>query len=250
MTQTLSGKVALVTGGSRGIGGAVVHRLAKDGADIVFSYGSSKEQADQVVREVEACGRRAVAIKADQAVASEVEALVKAAHGAFNRLDILVNSAGVFVTGIAGDPAADLVAFDRQLDINVKGVVSAVRAAIPLLSDGGRIVSVGTAGASHRAAFPGIADYVASKAAVAAYSRGWARDLGSRRITVNVVQPGPINTDMAPKEGPVAEMLKSMSALGRYGEPEEVAAAIAFLVGPEAGYITGAMLTIDGGLSL
>jgi 3-oxoacyl-[acyl-carrier protein] reductase len=249
MTQTLSGKVALVTGGSRGIA-AVVHRLAKDGADIVFSYGSSKEQADQVVREVEACGRRAVAIKADQAVASEVEALVKAAHGAFNRLDILVNSAGVFVTGIAGDPAADLVAFDRQLDINVKGVVSAVRAAIPLLSDGGRIVSVGTAGASHRAAFPGIADYVASKAAVAAYSRGWARDLGLRRITVNVVQPGPINTDMAPKEGPVAEMLKSMSALGRYGEPEEVAAAIAFLVGPEAGYITGAMLTIDGGLSL
>jgi 3-oxoacyl-[acyl-carrier protein] reductase len=250
MTQTLSGKVALVTGGSRGIGGAVVHRLAKDGADIVFSYGSSKEQADQVVREVEACGRRAVAIKADQAVASKVEALVKAAHGAFNRLDILVNSAGVFVTGLAGDPAAGLLAFDRQLDINVKGVVSTVRAAIPLLSDGGRIVSVGTAGASHRAAFPGIADYVASKAAVAAYSRGWARDLGSRRITVNVVQPGPINTDMAPKEGPVAEMLKSMSALGRYGEPEEVAAAIAFLVGPEAGYITGAMLTIDGGLSL
>jgi 3-oxoacyl-[acyl-carrier protein] reductase len=250
MTQTLSGKVALVTGGSRGIGAAVVHRLAKDGADIVFSYGSSKEQADQVVREVEACGRRAVAIKADQAVASEVDALVKAAHGVFNRLDILVNSAGVFVTGFAGDPAADLVAFERQLDINVKGVVSTVRAAIPLLSDGGRIVSVGTAGASHRAAFPGIADYVASKAAVAAYSRGWARDLGLRRITVNVVQPGPINTDMAPKEGPVAEMLKSMSALGRYGEPEEVAAAIAFLVGPEAGYITGAMLTIDGGLSL
>jgi 3-oxoacyl-[acyl-carrier protein] reductase len=175
---------------------------------------------------------------------------VKAAHGVFNRLDILVNLAGVFVTGFAGDPAADLVAFERQLDINVKGVVSTVRAAIPLLSDGGRIVSVGTAGASHRAAFPGIADYVASKAAVAAYSRGWARDLGLRRITVNVVQPGPINTDMAPKEGPVAEMLKSMSALGRYGEPEEVAAAIAFLVGPEAGYITGAMLTIDGGLSL
>jgi 3-oxoacyl-[acyl-carrier protein] reductase len=250
MTQTLSGKIALVTGGSRGIGAAVVHRLAKDGADIVFSYSSSKGQADQVVWEVEACGRRAVAIKADQAVASEVDALVKAAHGVFNRLDILVNSAGVFVTGIAGDPAADLVAFDRQLDINVKGVVSTVRAAIPLLSDGGRIVSVGTAGASHRAAFPGIADYVASKAAVASYSRGWARDLGPRRITVNVVQPGPINTDMAPKEGPVADMLKSMSALGRYGEPEEVAAAIAFLVGPEAGYITGAMLTIDGGLSL
>jgi 3-oxoacyl-[acyl-carrier protein] reductase len=113
MTQTCLGKVALVTGGSRGIGAAVVHRLAKDGADIVFSYGSSKEQADQVVREVEARGRRAVAIKADQAVASEVDALVKAAHGAFNRLDILVNSAGVFVTGVAGDPAADLVAFDR-----------------------------------------------------------------------------------------------------------------------------------------
>ena len=250
MTQTLLGKVALVTGGSRGIGAAIVRRLASEGADIVFSYGSSKEQAGQMVEELEALGRRAVAIKADQAIGPEVEALVKAAHNAFNRLDILVNSAGVFITGVAGDPAADPVAFDRQLDINVKAVVSAVRTAIPLLSDGGRIVSIGTAGASHRAAFPGIADYVASKAAVAAYSRGWARDLGARRITVNVVQPGPINTDMAPKEGAVADLLKGMSALGRYGEPEEVAAAVAFLVGPEAGYITGASLTVDGGLSL
>ncbi|MCW2239012.1 SDR family NAD(P)-dependent oxidoreductase [Azospirillum canadense] len=250
MTQTLSGKVALVTGGSRGTGAAIVRRLARDGADIVFSYGLSKEQAERVVQELEALGRRAIAIKADQAVGSEVESLVKAAYGAFNRLDILVNSAGVFVTGVAGDPAADPVAFDRQLAINVKGVVSAVRTAIPLLSDGGRIVSIGAAGASHRAAFPGIADYVASKAAVAAYTRGWARDLGARRITVNVVQPGPTNTGMAPQEGPVAEMLRGMSALGRYGEPEEVAAAVAFLVGPEAGYITGATLTVDGGLSL
>ncbi|CAO3437046.1 SDR family NAD(P)-dependent oxidoreductase [Azospirillum endophyticum] len=250
MTQALLGKVALVTGGSRGIGAAIVRRLAGDGADIVFSYGSSKEQAERMVGEVETLGRRAIAIKADQAVGPEVEALVKAAHAAFSRLDILVNSAGVFTTGVAGDPATDPVALDRQLDINLKGVVSAVRTAIPLLGDGGRIVSIGTAGASHRAAFPGIADYVASKAAVAAYSRGWARDLGRRGITVNVVQPGPINTDMAPKDGPVADLLKGMSALGRYGEPEDVAAAVAFLVGPEATYITGATLTVDGGLSL
>lgn len=244
----LSGKVALVTGGSRGIGAAIVRRLARDGADVAFSYSASRDRADDLVREIEASGRRALAVRADQAVASEVQALVRQAHAAFDRLDILVNSAGVFVTGMVDDPDADIAAFERQLDVNVKGVVIAVRAAVPLMTDGGRIVSIGTTGAVH-IPFAGAADYVATKAAVAAYTRGWARDLGPRNITVNTVQPGAIDTDMNPVDGAFAETLKRLAALGRYGRPEDIAGAVAFLVGPDAGYITGATLNVDGGQS-
>ncbi|GJD64726.1 SDR family oxidoreductase [Methylobacterium frigidaeris] len=248
VAQPLTGKVALVTGGTRGIGAAIVRRLARDGADVAFSYAASRERADQLVREVEALGRRAIAIRADQAVAAEVEALVREARAALGRLDILVNSAGVFVTGMVDDPQADRAAFDRQLDVNVKGVAAAVRAAVPLMADGGRIVSIGTTGAVH-IPFAGAADYVATKAAVAAYTRGWARDLGARNITVNLIQPGAINTDMNPQDGPFAKTLKGLAALGRYGQPEDIAAAVAFLAGPEAGYITGATLNVDGGQS-
>ncbi|TGD99636.1 SDR family oxidoreductase [Methylobacterium nonmethylotrophicum] len=251
MTQVshpLAGKVALVTGGSRGIGAAIVRRLARDGADVAFSYAASRERAEDVVREVEALGRRAVAIKADQAIATEVESLVRGAHAALGRLDILVNSAGVFVTGMVDDANADRAPFDRQLDVNVKGVAAAVRAAVPLMTDGGRIVSIGTTGAVH-VPFAGAADYVATKAAVAAYTRGWARDLGPGNITVNVVQPGAINTDMNPEDGPFAETLKGLAALGRYGQPEDIAGAVAFLAGPDAGYVTGATLNVDGGQS-
>ncbi|AVA15111.1 SDR family oxidoreductase [Sphingopyxis sp. MG] len=245
-SQPLIGKVALVTGGTRGIGAAIVRRLARDGADVVFSYAASANQATALVQEIEALGRRALAIRADQAVAAEVTALVQAAHAAFGQLDILINSAGIFVTGMVDDAEADLAAFDRQIAVNVKGVATAVRAAVPLLSDGGRIVSIGTTGAVH-IPFPGAADYIATKAAVAAYSRGWARDLGPRGITVNVVQPGAINTDMNPETGDFAAMLSSLAALGRYGQPEDIANAIAFLVGPDASYITGATLNVDGG---
>lgn len=246
MSQKLSGKVALVTGGSRGIGAAIVERLAAEGADVAFSYAASPDRAEEIVKAVEAKGRRALAIKADQGVASEVRDLVAQAHKAFGRLDILVNSAGIFVTGVAGDPSADLAAFDRQLAVNVQGVATAVRTAVPLLNDGGRIISIGTTGAVH-IPFAGMADYVASKAAVAAYTRGWARDLGGRNITVNVVQPGAINTEMNPETGDFAPTLSAMAALGRYGQPEEVAAAVAFLAGPDASYITGATLNVDGG---
>ncbi len=251
MAQTshpLAGKVALVTGGSRGIGAAIVRRLARDGADVAFSYAASQDKAERLVRDIEALGRRAVAIKADQGVAFEVRSLVQRAHAAFGRLDILVNSAGVFVTGMVGDPEADLAAFDRQIDVNVRGTVGAVRASVPLMADGGRIVSIGTTGAVH-IPFAGAADYVATKAAVAAYTRGWARDLGPRNITVNVIQPGAINTDMNPEDGAFAETLNKLAALGRYGQPEDIAAAVAFLVGPEASYITGATLNVDGGQS-
>ncbi|WP_043837958.1 SDR family oxidoreductase [Muricoccus aerilatus] len=244
----LAGKAALVTGGSRGIGAAIVRRLARDGADVAFSYAASRGQADQVAAEVEALGRRAFAIQADQADPAAVTALVRDAHAELGRLDILVNSAGVFVTGMVDDPQADLAAFDRQLAVNVKGVANAVRAAVPLMADGGRIVSIGTTGAVH-VPFPGAADYIATKAAVAAYTRGWARDLGPRGITVNLVQPGAINTEMNPDDGPFAATLKSLAALGRYGQPEDIAAAVAFLAGPDAGYVTGATLNVDGGQS-
>jgi 3-oxoacyl-[acyl-carrier protein] reductase len=246
--KPLQGKVALVTGGSRGIGAAIVKRLARDGADLVFSYAASPERAQDVVREVEALGARAVAIRADQAQAAEVQSLVRQAHERYGRLDILVNSAGVFVTGSVADAGADLAGFERQLDINVKGVAAAVRAAASLLSDGGRIISIGTTGAD-RIPFAGAADYVASKAAVAAYTRGWARDLGGRGITVNLVQPGAINTEMNPQDGAFADTLTAMAALGRYGQPDEIAAAVAFLAGPDASYITGATLNVDGGQS-
>jgi 3-oxoacyl-[acyl-carrier protein] reductase len=245
-TLPLHSKVALVTGGSRGIGAAIVLRLARDGADVVFSYAASPERAQQVAAQVEALGGRVLAVRADQANAAEVTGLVQRAHAHFGRLDILVNSAGVFVTGKVDDPAADLAGFERQLDINVKGVAAAVRAAAPLLADGGRIVSIGTTGAE-RIPFAGAADYVASKAAVAAYSRGWARDLGARGITVNVVQPGAIDTEMNPSDSAFADTLRAMTALGRYGRPEEIAAAVAFLAGPDAAYVTGATLNVDGG---
>lgn len=248
--RPLDGKRALVTGGSRGIGAAIAKRLARDGAVVAFSYSSSTQAAEEVVKAIQVFGRRGFAFQADQGTPSAVADLVTEAQAVLGGLDILVNSAGVFVTGPITDTLADAAAFDRQLDINVRGLVAGVRAAVPHLSDGGRIISIGTAGASVRGAFPGISDYVASKAAVAAYSRVWARELGSRKITVNMVEPGPINTGMAPTKGEVADFLKSMSALGRYGEPEEVAAAVAFLAGPEAGYITGATLKIDGGLSI
>ena len=167
--KPLAGKVALVTGGSRGIGAAIVRRLAQDGADVAFSYAASADRAEKLVKDIEAAGDKALALKADQAVPSEVVSLVRNVHETIGRLDILVNSAGVFVTGSVGDTNADLVAFDRQIDINVKGVVSAVRAAAPLMQDGGRIVSIGTTGAVH-IPFAGAADYVATKAAVAAYT--------------------------------------------------------------------------------
>ncbi|WP_116324039.1 SDR family oxidoreductase [Cupriavidus sp. P-10] len=230
------------------MGAAIVRRLARDGAAVAFSYAASADRANALVAEIEAAGGHAVAIKADQAAAHEVRHLVAQAHAALGQLDILVSSAGVFVTGPVDDAATDVAALDRQFDVNVKGVATAVRAAVPLLRDGGRIISIGTTGAVH-IPFAGAADYVASKAAVAAYTRGWSRDLGPRNITVNLIQPGAINTDMNPDDGPFAETLKNMTSLGRYGQPEEIAAAVAFLAGSDASYITGATLNVDGGQS-
>jgi 3-oxoacyl-[acyl-carrier protein] reductase len=248
MSKELNGKVALVTGGSRGIGAAIAKALADDGADVAISYAASVDKADAVVKELRKKGVRAEAFKADQANTKEVEGLVETVVKKFGRLDILVNNAGVFASGPVHDRANNLAELERLFAVNVGGVATAVRTAAPLMPDGGRIISIGSV-AGDTSPWPGIADYSATKGAVAAYTRGWARDLGPRGITVNNVQPGPIDTDMAPQEGEVADGLKARTVFGRYGKPEEVAAAVAFLASPAAAYITGTTLNVDGGYS-
>jgi 3-oxoacyl-[acyl-carrier protein] reductase len=248
MTKKLEGKVALVTGGSRGIGAAIAKDLAKQGAVIAVGYGTSAKNADEVVEEIRKNGGKAEAFQANMAESKEVEELVNAVVKKFGRLDILVNNAGVYVGGAIDDPKVDVEALKRQQAINIDGVVVAVRTAVKFMKDGGRIIVMGSVN-GERVPFGAAGDYSATKAALRGYVKGWARDLGPKNITVNLVQPGPIDTDMNPATTEFAESLRKGVALGRYGKPEEVAAAVTFLASPEASYITASALTVDGGFN-
>jgi len=246
VTLSLQGKVAFVQGGSRGIGAAIVKRLARDGAAVAFTYAASADRADAVVSEIAAAGGKAIAIKADSVDAAAVQQAVRQAVNSFGNLDILVNNAGVFTLGSTEELA--LEDLDRMLAVNVRSVFVASQEAARHMNDGGRIIHIGSTNAE-RVPFGGAAVYAMSKSALVGLTKGMARDLGPRGITVNNVQPGPVDTEMNPDDGDFAEQLKQLMAIGRYGKDEEIASFVAYLAGPQAGYITGASLSIDGGFS-
>ncbi|WP_409468656.1 SDR family oxidoreductase [Streptomyces sp. HC307] len=238
----LHDKVALVTGGSRGIGAATAVRLAREGADVAITYVNGKEAADDVVRAVEALGRRAVALRADSADADEAAGAVQRTAEALGGLDVLVNNVGVGLLGPLDSIA--LADVDRVLSVNVRGVFLASQAAAARMTDGGRIITIGTC-MTQRVPGPGGTLYATSKSALIGLTKALARELGGRGITANIVHPGPIDTDMNPADGPYAAGQAAMTALGRFGTAEEVASTVAHLAG--ASYVTGAEFSVDGG---
>nr|WP_188565606.1 SDR family oxidoreductase [Undibacterium terreum] len=243
-TQIFSNKVALVTGGSRGIGAAIVRRLARDGAAVAFTYSSSPGPAQELAQAINAAGGRALAIKADSADAAAVQAAVAQTVAAYSGLDILVNNAGILLRGTLDE--FSLENFDRMLAVNVRPVFVAAKAAAPHMKEGGRIITIGSV-VAERSAFPGASIYSMTKSALVGMVRGLAIDLAPRGITVNNVQPGPTATDMNPADGPHADIITGLVPLGRLGKDDEIAGMVAYLAGPEAGFVTGASLTIDGG---
>jgi 3-oxoacyl-[acyl-carrier protein] reductase len=240
----LIGKVVLVQGGSRGIGAAIVKRLAEQGAAVAFTFVSSEDKARALQDQITSAGGKALAIKADSANAQEIRGAVAKTVEAFKGLDILVNNAGVLAIAPLDD--FTLEAFDQTLAINVRSVFIASQEAARHMKEGGRIINIGSTNAD-RMPFAGGGVYAMSKSALVGLTKGLARDLGPRGITVNNVQPGPVDTDMNPADSDFADSLMSLMAVPRYGKAEEIAAMVAYLAGPEAGYVTGASLTIDGG---
>ncbi|MFD3544828.1 SDR family NAD(P)-dependent oxidoreductase [Streptomyces sp. NPDC058655] len=240
----MNGKVALVTGGSRGIGAATALRLAEDGADVAFTYVSDEEAAAKVLGAIEATGRRALAVRADAGDPEAAPAAVERTVRDLGGLDVLVNNAGVGVLG----PLEELTGadVDRVLAINVRGVFLTTRAAAPRLGSGGRIITIGSC-LTRRVSEPGGTLYTMSKSALTGLTKALARELGGRGITANIVHPGPVDTDMNPAAGPYAGPQASLTALGRFGTPREVAAVVSFLAGAQASYVTGAEFCVDGG---
>ncbi len=242
----LINKVALVTGGSRGIGAAIVKRLAADGASVAFTYAKDTAAASAVVKEIEAAGGKAFAIQADAANVEAAKGAVEKAVATFGRLDILVNNAGtVFPKPFVESTQEEM---DRVVDINIRGVFATTQAALKHIGNGGRIINIGSA-VGERAAAPGMVSYAATKGAVKMFTQALSREVGTLGITVNNVQPGPIDTDLNPASGDWAVPQKAATALNRYGHVDEIAAAVSFLAGPESSYVTGTNLSVDGGMN-
>ena len=244
--KELAGKVALVTGGSRGIGAAIAKRLAADGASVAVTYSKGADAAASVVKAIEHAGGKAIAIQADATDAGAVEAAVEKTVATFGRLDVLVNNAGTAIPKKFEETT--LEEMDRVIDINIRGAFLATQAALKHMQSGGRIIMIGSA-VGERVLAPWLVPYSATKGAVKIFSQALSREVGSRGITVNNVQPGPIDTDLNPAAGDWAVPQKAATALDRYGRFDEVAALVAFVAGPESSYITGANLTVDGGMN-
>ncbi|WP_327151665.1 3-oxoacyl-ACP reductase family protein [Nocardia sp. NBC_01329] len=240
----IEGKVALITGGSRGIGAAIAERLAADGADIALTYNASAERAEEVVSRIRETGRRAVAVHAPAADQEAVPAAVDRTVAEFGRLDILVNNAGIFPYGTIDELTMEQ--FDETMNLHVRAPFAAARAASPHLGEGGRIISIGS-NLAERATQPGLSLYSMSKAALIGFTKGLARDLGPRGVTVNVVQPGSTDTEMNPADSPPADAQRAATALGRYATATEIASAVAYLAGEGGNFVTGSTLTVDGG---
>jgi len=246
MSTKLEGKIALVTGGSRGIGAAIAKRLAADGANVAITYTKGADAAASVIKEIVQAGRKAIAIQADATDAAAVKAAVEKTVATFGRLDVLVNNAGTAIPKPFEETT--LEEMDRVIAINVRGVFVATQAALKHMKSGGRVIMIGSA-VGERVAAPGLVPYAGTKGAVKMFTQALAREIGSRGITVNNVQPGPIDTELNPAAGDWAVPQKAATSLDRYGRVDEVAAVVAFVAGPESSYITGANLTVDGGMN-
>lgn len=244
--QELLGKKALVTGGSRGIGAAIAQHLAQSGADVAITYRQSKHFAEENVQSIQKHGVQGLAIQADAMHGEKVISAIHQVVAAYGRIDILVNNAGIFEMKPVGQTT--LEDFDRMMNINVRSVFAAVNEAVKHMGRGGRIINIGSVNSDFMP-FPGGSLYAMSKGAVASMTRGWSRDLGHHGITVNTIQPGPVDTDMNPADGDFGATLSSMIALGHYGKPNDIAEMAVFLASPRAAYITGAALNVDGGFT-